>query len=179
MQNIWKDVPCKDLCNASTAPISLSKNYLAIMSLGTCFGQYLLFLICANAYTPWIFKWCSPSKTQKHKSITTTFPVFQSRQVKCNNNPTVISRSENLGCRCCLGCYQPLTSSSWNRTPLSAQQMVWYLFPNGFGFYGKAILPWQVHLWIHIIMDSSRQLIQEEVNLVLRCKFNVSISCQT
>ena len=58
----------------------------------------------------------------------------------------------------------PSMSSIYQRIPDNEQHTVWYSFPNGQGFHGTNIHPEQLYLFVHGLMDSSKQLTQLGVN---------------
>ena len=58
----------------------------------------------------------------------------------------------------------PSTSSIRQRIPDNRQHTVWYSFPNGHSFHRTNIHPGQLDLFIHVLMDSSKQLTQLGVN---------------
>ena len=58
----------------------------------------------------------------------------------------------------------PTTNSSCQRMPNNEQHVVWYSLQKGHGFLGTNIHPGQVHLFVHVLMDSSKQLTQLGVN---------------
>ena len=52
---------------------------------------------------------------------------------------------------------------------------LWYSFPNGHGFHGTNIHPGQLYLFIHVLMDSSKQLTQLGVNCSVIFAFHASM----
>ena len=58
----------------------------------------------------------------------------------------------------------PSTNSSCQRMPANEHHTMWYLLPKGHGVLGTNIHPGQVYLFIHVLMDSSKQLTQPSVN---------------
>ena len=62
------------------------------------------------------------------------------------------------------GEFLPSMSSICQRIPDNDQHTVSYSFPNGHGFHGTNIHPGQLYLFIHVLMDSSKQLTQLGVN---------------
>ena len=69
----------------------------------------------------------------------------------------------------------PSTSSICQRIPDNEQHTVWYSFPNGHGFHGTNIHPGQLYLFIHVLMDSSKQLTQLGVNCSVIIAFHASM----
>ena len=76
-----------------------------------------------------------------------------------SNNPTVFPLLLNLG-MIVDGASFPSTNSSCQTMPNNEQHTVWYSLPKGHGFLGMNIHPGQVYLFIHVLMDSSKQLTQ-------------------
>ena len=55
----------------------------------------------------------------------------------------------------------------------------WYSLPNGHGFLGTNIHPGQLYLFVHGLMDSSKQLTQLGVNCSVILAFHASMISQT
>eukprot|EP00047_Mylnosiga_fluctuans_P014321 m.37451 g.37451 ORF g.37451 m.37451 type:complete len:487 (+) comp5446_c0_seq2:276-1736(+) len=71
-------------------PISVASSSASILAPSTPLGQFLLFLIIAQAYTPRSRRSrTTPSRTQKPESITTALPVCHSGLVMRSIKPTV------------------------------------------------------------------------------------------
>jgi hypothetical protein len=73
MQNKLYSTPFNFPFTLSVSPKSLFSILLSISYPGTCFGQYLRFLITAKAKTPTFLNSINPSNTQKPESNITTF----------------------------------------------------------------------------------------------------------
>ena len=69
----------------------------------------------------------------------------------------------------------PSKSSIYQRIPDNEQHTVWYSFPNGHGFHGTNIHPWQLYLFVDVLMDSSKQLTQLGVNCSVILAFHASM----
>ena len=73
----------------------------------------------------------------------------------------------------------PSTSSICQRIPDNEQHTMWYSLPNGHGFHGTNIHPGQLYLFIHVLMDSFKQLTQVGVNCSIILAFHASMISQT
>ena len=113
--------------------------------------------------TPLFLISISPSKIQKPESKMTTFPVLKSSLQRRIIKPIVFPLSWCIGFGISFGLSFPSTISSAKRMPLSPQHIVWYSFPNGWGFLGQNTHPGHEYLLYQILMLSSRQLAQEGV----------------
>ena len=59
------------------------------------------------------------------------------------------------------------------------QHTVWYSLPNGHGFRGPNIQPGQLYLFVHVLMDLSKQLTQLGVNCSIMLLFHAFRISQT
>ena len=73
----------------------------------------------------------------------------------------------------------PSTSSICHRIPDNEQHTVWYSLPKGHGFLGTNIHPGQLYLFVHVLMDSSKQLTQLGVNCSIILEFQASSTSRT
>ena len=73
----------------------------------------------------------------------------------------------------------PSTSSICQRIADNEQHTVWYSLPNGHGFLGTNIHRGQLYLFVHVLMDSSKQLTQLGVYCSVILAFHVSMISQT
>ena len=120
-----------------------------------------------------------PSTTQKPKSKMTTFPVLKSSLQRRIIKPIVLPLSWCIGFGSSFGLSFPSTISSAKRMPLSPQHIVWYSFPNGWGFLGQNTHPGHAYLLYQILMLSSRQLTQEGVKICSMLLLNSARSLPT
>ena len=78
-----------------------------------------------------------------------------------------------------LGRSLPSTSSKQNRIPDRPQYIVWYSFPNGWGFRGQNTHPGHVHRLVQMDIDLSKQLIQPELKILFMFVLKDLSSCCT
>jgi hypothetical protein len=77
------------------------------------------------------------------------------------SNPTVLPRlSNSFGPWPSFGSSLPATNSKLCRILKTPHTIVWYLFPNGQGFLGTNMYPWQVYLFAHVDINLSRHEVQ-------------------
>ena len=129
--------------------------------------------------TPFFLSSISPSKIQKPESKMTTFPVLKSRLQRRIIKPIVFPLSWCIGFGSSFGLSFPSTISSAKRMPLSPLHIVWYSFPNGWGFLGQNTQPGLDYLLYQILMLSSRQLTQEGVKICYMLLLNLARSLRT
>ena len=159
--------------------MALSAKCWIICSPGTCFGQYLLFLMRAWAKSPRFFNSTIACNTQKPLSNTKTLPDPWTGHVSRSNVPHVLPFSSQSFRPKSVGRSFPSLKSTCQIMSLSAHPVSWYSLPNGQGLRGTYINPGHVYSLTHLDIDSSIALIQLGEKLWAIFAFQASINCLT
>ena len=140
--------------------MALSVKCWIICSPGTCFSQYLLFLMRAWVKTPRFFNSTIACNTQKPLSNTKTLPDPWTGCVSRSNVPHVLPFSSQSFCPKSVGQSFPSLKLTCQIMSLSAHPASWYSLPNGQGLRGTYINPRHVYSLTHFDINLSIKLIQ-------------------
>ena len=140
--------------------MALSAKCCKICSPGTCFGQYLLFLMRAWAKTPRFFNSIISCNTQRPLSNKKTLPDPWTGHVSRSNVPHVLPFSSQSFHPKSVGQSFPSLKSACQIMSLSTLPASWYSLQTGQGLRGTYINPGHVYSITHFDIDSSTALIQ-------------------
>ena len=144
--------------------MALSVKCCIICSPGTCFGQYLLFLMRAWVKTPCFFNSTIACNTQKPLSNTKTLPDPWTGCVSQSNVLHVLPFSSQSFHPKSVGQSFPSLKSTCQMMSLSAHLASWYSLPNCQGLRGTYINPAHVFSLMGLsIARSARWLPKQSV----------------